>query len=362
MDDMLPSRPRKGRGAVGNPHPRFDRESRVAVDDGWRRPEDDELPPLRTTVTIDATRSIIARNDSPDIPFEQSINPYRGCEHGCIYCFARPTHAYLGLSPGLDFETRLFAKPAAPELLRAELLKPNYVCKVIAIGTNTDPYQPIEREHRIMRGVLEVLREFKHPVCIVSKSALIQRDIDILAPMAAAGLATAAVSITTLDRDLARHMEPRAATPPRRLETIRALAAAGIPTSVLASPMIPALNDHELDAILEAAREAGAVNAGYILLRLPLELTPLFEEWLATHVPGKAKHVMSLIRQSREGKTYRAEWGKRMTGTGVYAETLRLRFDKACKRLGLNLRRDVARLDTTKFRRPPQKGDQLSLL
>jgi DNA repair photolyase len=362
MDDLLPARPRKGRGAVGNPHPRFDSEVRAAVDDGWRQPEDDDLPPLRTSVTIDATRSIIARNDSPDIPFDQSINPYRGCEHGCIYCFARPTHAYLGLSPGLDFETRLFAKPAAPELLRAELMKPGYQCKVMALGTNTDPYQPIEREHRITRGVLEVLREFRNPVCIVSKSALIQRDIDILAPMAAEGLATAAISVTTLDRALARRMEPRAATPPKRLETIRALASAGIPTSVLASPMIPALNDHELDAILEAAREAGAVGAGYILLRLPLELTPLFEEWLATHAPGKAKHVMSLIRQSREGKTYRAEWGKRMTGTGVYAETLRLRFDKACKRLGLNLRRDNQRLDTSKFRRPPQKGDQLSLL
>jgi DNA repair photolyase len=362
MDDMLPPRSRKGRGAVGNPQPRFDRESRVAVDDGWSRPEPDDPPPLRTTVAIDTARSIIARNDSPDIPFEQSINPYRGCEHGCIYCFARPTHAYLGLSPGLDFETRLFAKTAAPELLRAELSKPNYVCKVIALGANTDPYQPIEREHRITRRVLEVLREFNHPVCVVSKSALIRRDLDILAPMAAAGLASVAISITTLDRDLARHLEPRAATPPRRLETVNALAAAGIPTSVLASPMIPALNDHELDAILEAAREAGATGAGYILLRLPLELTPLFEEWLATHAPGKAKHVMSLIRQSREGKTYRAEWGKRMTGAGVYAETLRLRFDKACKRLGLNLRRDVQRLDTTQFRRPPQKGDQLSFL
>jgi len=363
MDEPLPSRPRKGRGAVGNPAPRYDRESRVAVDDGWRQPEDEgDPPPLRTIVAIDTSKSIIARNDSPDIPFEQSINPYRGCEHGCIYCFARPTHAYLGLSPGLDFETRLFAKTAAAELLRAELSKPGYRCKVIALGANTDPYQPIEREYKITRRVLEVLREFNHPVGVVSKSTLVQRDIDILSEMAAKGLATAAVSITTLDRELARHLEPRAATPQRRLDTVRALSSAGIPVSVLASPMIPALNDHELDGILDAARDAGAVGAGYILLRLPLELTPLFEEWLDAHAPGKAKHVMSLIRQSREGKTYRAEFGTRMKGTGPYAEMLRLRFDKACRRLGLNERRDTMRLDTSQFRRPPQKGDQLKLL
>jgi DNA repair photolyase len=362
MDDSLPSRPRKGRGAVGNPSPRFDSESRIATDDGWQQPTgEDDPPPLRTTVTVDAARSIIARNDSPDIPFDQSINPYRGCEHGCVYCFARPTHAYLGLSPGLDFETRLFAKTGAPSLLRAELMKSGYRCDIIALGANTDPYQPIEREYRITRGVLEVLQEFNHPVCIVSKSTLVQRDIDILAPMAAKGLASVAISITTLDRDLARQMEPRAATPPRRLETLRALSSAGIPTSVLASPMIPALNDHELDHILEAARGAGASAAGYVLLRLPLELTQLFEEWLAAHVPGKAKHVMSLIRQSREGKTYRAEFGKRMTGTGAYAEMLRARFETACRRLGFNQRRDSMRLDTTQFRRPPQKGDQLAL-
>jgi DNA repair photolyase len=361
MDEELPSQPRKGRGAVGNPAPRFERSQTVAVDDGWRRAEDEDPPPLRTTVTVDTARSIIARNDSPDIPFEQSINPYRGCEHGCIYCFARPTHAYLGLSPGLDFETRLFAKTAAPELLRAELREPDYRCRIIALGANTDPYQPIEREHRITRRVLEVLQEFHHPVCIVSKSALVVRDIDILAPMAAKGLASVAISITTLDRALARHMEPRAATPPRRLETLKTLAAAGIPTSVLASPMIPALNDHELEDILAAAREAGALCAGYILLRLPLELTPLFEEWLAAHAPGKAKHVMSLIRQSREGKTYRAEWGKRMTGTGAYAELLGRRFEAACRRLGLNERRAALRLDTAQFRRPPRKGDQLAL-
>jgi DNA repair photolyase len=361
MDEPLPSSPRKGRGAVGNPPPRFERENRFAIDDGWQRTEADDPPPLRTTVAIDTARSIIARNDSPDIPFEQSINPYRGCEHGCVYCFARPTHAYLGLSPGLDFETRLFAKTAAPELLRAELAKPGYRCRIIALGANTDPYQPIEREYRITRGILEVLQEFEHPVCIVSKSALVTRDLDILAPMAAKGLASVAISITTLDRDLARHLEPRAATPPRRLETLKAISSAGIPTSVLASPMIPALNDHELEAVLEAARDAGASTAGYILLRLPLELTQLFEEWLEAHVPAKAKHVMSLIRQSREGKTYRAEWGKRMTGTGAYAEMLGVRFEAACRRLGLNRRRDRVPLDTTRFRRPPQKGDQLAL-
>jgi DNA repair photolyase len=361
MDEPLPARPRKGRGAAGNPQPRFDREQRTAIDDGWRRPEDDEPPPLHTTVSLDSSRSIIARNDSPDIPFEQSINPYRGCEHGCVYCFARPTHAYLGLSPGLDFETRLFAKPQAAALLRAELMSPKYVCKVIALGANTDPYQPIEREHRITRRVLEVLQEFRHPVGVVTKSALITRDLDILGAMAAQHLAAAAVSITTLDRELARRLEPRAPTPQRRLDTVRALAQAGIPTSVLASPMIPALNDHELEAILEAARDAGAVAANFILLRLPLELTSLFEEWLAAHAPGKAKHVMSLIRLARDGKTYRAEFGTRMTGTGAYAEMLQRRFASACRRLGFIGRRDALRLDTTQFRRPPQKGDQLAL-
>src|SRR5690348_12943329 len=276
LDRTTDPRRLSGRGALSNVSGRYEPHTRVLVDDGWR---DNDLPPppLRTEVLYDASRSIIARNKSPDISFEQSINPYRGCEHGCVYCFARPTHAYLGLSPGLDFETRLFAKFKAAELLRAELAHPKYHCRVIALGANTDPYQPVERQHRITRRVLEVLSEFRHPVCVVTKSALIQRDIDILAEMAAHNLAAVAVSITTLDRDLARHMEPRAATPPRRLETVRALASAGIPVSVLASPMIPALNDHELERILEAAREAGAVSAGYILLRLPLELTQLFE-------------------------------------------------------------------------------------
>jgi len=360
MDEPLPARPRKGRGAVGNPTPRFDREARIATDDGWGGAE--EPPPrLDTVYSRDSARSIIASNDSPDIPFDHSINPYRGCEHGCIYCFARPTHAYLGLSPGLDFETRIFVKEDAPELLAEELAKPAYRCTTIALGANTDPYQPVERKLRLTRRILDVLAAHNHPVSVVTKSALVQRDIDILAPMAERRLASVAVSLTTLDHALARALEPRAASPARRLETMAALSRAGIPVAVLASPMIPALNDHELERILEAAAEHGAGNAGYILLRLPLELAGLFEEWLQTHAPRKAAHVMSLIRQSRGGKAYRAEWGTRMSGTGAYAEMLRTRFDTACKRLGLNERRAAYGLDTTLFRPPPKKGDQLTL-
>ncbi len=360
MDEPLPGRPRKGRGAVGNPTPRFDREARIATDDGWGGAE--EPPPrLDTVYARDSARSIIASNDSPDIPFDHSINPYRGCEHGCIYCFARPTHAYLGLSPGLDFESRIFVKEDAPALLARELRKPSYVCQTIALGANTDPYQPIERKLGLTRRILEVLRDFSHPVGVVTKSALVLRDIDILADMAQRRLVSVAVSLTTLDRGLARSLEPRAATPERRLETIAALAGAGIPTAVLTAPMIPALNDAELERLLEAAAERGATVAGYVLLRLPLEVAPLFEEWLATHVPGKAKHVMALIRESREGKAYRAEWGKRLRGTGPYAEMLRRRFERACRRLGLNERRATWHLDTTLFRPPPQPGDQLAL-
>jgi DNA repair photolyase len=359
MDEPIPFSPRKGRGAVSNVSGRFEPEARIVTDDGWGS-ADEPPPALDTTYTRDSSRTIIARNDSPDIPFDRSINPYRGCEHGCIYCFARPTHAYLGLSPGLDFETRIFVKEDAPALLAAELSKPSYSCKSITLGANTDPYQPIERKLALTRRILEVLREFRHPLSIVTKSALVQRDIDILGPMAADRLASVAVSVTTLDRDLARRLEPRAATPPKRLETIAALSAAGIPVAVLASPMIPALNDSELENILEAAKAAGASSAGYILLRLPLELAPLFEEWLATHVPDKAGHVMSLIRQSREGKAYRAEWGTRMRGTGPYAEMLGLRFKKAAHRLGLDRGR-AWQHDTTQFRPPPRKGDQLRL-
>ncbi|HEX7967483.1 MAG TPA: PA0069 family radical SAM protein [Stellaceae bacterium] len=360
MEESLHPPARKGRGAVTNATGRYEPEQRVAFDDGWGT-ADEEPPRLDTTYTRDSARSIIARNDSPDIPFDRSINPYRGCEHGCVYCFARPTHAYLGLSPGLDFESRIFVKPEAPELLRAELAKPSYACAPMALGTNTDPYQPIERKLGITRGILEVLREHRHPVSVVTKSALVQRDIDILAEMAQQRLASVAVSLTTLDRRLARALEPRAATPERRLETMEALSRAGIPVAVMTAPMIPALNDAELERLLEAAHERGARYAGYVLLRLPLELVSLFEEWLATHAPGKARHVMSLIKQSRDGKAYRAEWGTRMSGTGAYAELLRLRFQKACRRLGFNQRREAFGLDTTQFRRPPQKGDQLAL-
>ena len=358
--ESIPSQPRKGRGAIGNETGRFEPEVRVPTDDGWGSADADPLP-LDTTYTRDSARSILARNDSPDIPFDRSINPYRGCEHGCIYCFARPTHAYLGLSPGLDFESRIFVKEDAPELLKAELSRPSYRCDVIALGANTDPYQPIERKLCITRRILEVLRDFHHPVAVVTKSALVARDIDILAEMAHDQLATVAVSVTTLDRTLARTMEPRAATPERRLETIAALTAAGVPVSVMSSPMIPALNDMELERILEAAAERGATGAGYVLLRVPLEIKGLFEEWLETHVPNKAKHVISLLKETHGGKPYVSQWGTRMTGLGPYAEMLRIRFERACRRLKLNQRRAAWRLDPTQFRRPAKPGDQLSL-
>jgi DNA repair photolyase len=346
----------KGRGARSNDSSRYDQERRV--DDGWGR-DDEPPPPIKTEITRDATRSIIARNTSPDISFNQSINPYRGCEHGCIYCFARPTHAYLGLSPGLDFESKLLVKPDAAKLLEAELRKPSYRAQVIAMGTNTDPYQPIEREWKVTRSILQVLWDFKHPVAIVTKSALITRDIDILAPMAAEGLAKVALSVTTLDRKLARVMEPRAATPERRLETLRALSAAGIPTGVMTAPIIPALNDEEMESILAAAAEAGVGQAGYVLLRLPLEIKDLFREWLEAQVPDRAKHVMSLIRSMRGGKDYDSNWGTRMSGTGPYASLISQRFAIATRRLGLNQKR--APLDASKFRRPTQTGDQLTL-
>jgi DNA repair photolyase len=350
---------RKGRGAHSNDSGRFESEKRVAFDDGWGG-ADDTPPPLQTTLSVDTTRTIIARNNSPDIGFDRSINPYRGCEHGCIYCYARPSHAYLGLSPGLDFETRIFYKPQAAALLAAELAKPGYSCRPIALGSNTDPYQPAERRLGLTRAVLEVLLDFHHPVTIVSKSALIQRDLDILADMAKQRLVNVTISVTTLDRVLARQMEPRAATPERRLETIAALAAAGVPTGVLAAPMIPALNDEELEHILERARAAGAATAGYTLLRLPLELKPLFKEWLEARFPNRAAHVLSLVAQTHGGRLYDSAWGKRMTGYGPYAEVLRARFDRACRRLGFNARHNDA-LDTARFRPPPRKGDQLAL-
>jgi len=329
-----------------------------SFDDGWND-DDPSLEPLITDVREEFARTILSRNQSPDIPFDVSINPYRGCEHGCIYCFARPTHAYLDLSPGLDFETKLVAKPNGPDLLREALRKPGYEPLPIALGTNTDPYQPIERRYELTRTILEVLEEHRHPATIVTKSALILRDIDLLARMARAGRLHVYVSVTTLDRSLARTMEPRAAAPERRLDTLRELADAGIPCGVLAAPMIPALNDHELDRILEAARDAGVRQAGYILLRLPHEVAPLFEEWLRAHYPDRADHVLSVMRQMRGGELYRAEWGRRMRGTGPFADLLRQRFETACRRLGLT--RDAPTLEVDAFRVPPRRGDQKPL-
>jgi DNA repair photolyase len=353
----------KGRGALSNASGRYEPHMRVLVDDGWDdgwRDNDLAPPPIRTEVLYDASRTIIARNKSPDISFEQSINPYRGCEHGCIYCFARPTHAYLGMSPGTDFESRLFAKPNAAELLAKELSAPGYIPKVIAMGTNTDPYQPLEKKMRITRSILEVLRSFNHPVGIVTKSPLILRDIDVLAPMAEQGLAKVALSVTTLDRNLARVMEPRAGTPARRLQAIKGLTEARIPTGVMFAPVIPALNDGEMENVLSAAAEAGAKTAGYVLLRLPLEIKDLFREWLEANQPDRARHVMSLIRQMRGGKDYDAQWHTRMRGTGPYAEMIARRFHLAVKRVGLN--RDSKPLLLGKFKRPERAGDQLRLL
>ena len=349
---------RRGRGAGINPSGRFEVLSRQAFDDGWETIED--LPPFKTEVQVEKPRNIITRNSSPDISFDRSINPYRGCEHGCIYCFARPSHSFMGLSAGLDFESRLFAKPDAPRLLERELSKPGYMPRSIAIGTNTDPYQPIEREWRIMRQVLEVLSAANHPVGIVTKSALVTRDIDILAPMAERGLVKVALSVTTLDRKLARSMEPRASTPPKRLEAIKALSEAGIPTGVMAAPVVPGLNDHEIERILDSAKAAGAEQAGYVLLRLPYEVSPLFRDWLLRNYPDRYRHVMSLIRSMRDGKDYDAEFGKRMRGAGPYAWQLGRRFEMAAKRLGLNTVRRTLRTDL--FVPPAGNGVQLSLL
>ena len=349
---------RRGRGAGLNPSGRFEPREREVLDDGWQTFE--TLEPFKTEVQVERPRAIITRNDSPDIPFDRSINPYRGCEHGCIYCFARPTHAYMGLSPGLDFESKLFAKPDAAKLLERELSKPGYKPRTIAIGTNTDPYQPIEKEWRIMRQILEVLAAANHPVAIVTKSALIMRDIDILAKMAEKGLAKASLSVTTMDRKLARLMEPRASTPVKRLEAIRAMSEAGIPTAVMASPMIPALNDHELERILDAGAAAGAKEASYVLLRLPLEVSPLFRDWLLRHYPDRYRHVMSLVRSMRGGKDYDAEFGKRMKGSGPYAWQISRRFELAAKKYGLT-RRTIG-LNCDLFVPPSGHGVQLSLL
>ncbi|SSC64310.1 PA0069 family radical SAM protein [Ciceribacter selenitireducens] len=349
---------RRGRGAGMNPSGRFEPHERVAFDDGWESLED--MPPFRTEVQVERPRTVITRNESPDIPFDRSINPYRGCEHGCIYCFARPTHSYMGLSAGLDFEAKLFAKPDAPKLLERELAKPGYKPRTIAIGTNTDPYQPIEREWRIMRQILEVLNKANHPVAVVTKSALILRDLDILSSMASRGLAKVAISVTTLDRKLARSMEPRASTPSRRLEAIRALSGAGVPTGVLVAPVIPALNDHEIERILDSAKAAGANEAGYVLLRLPLEVSPLFRDWLLQHYPDRYRHVMSLVRSMRGGKDYDAEFGKRMKGAGPYAWQISRRFEMTTKRLGM-VRRGMHLRDDL-FVPPDGSGVQLSLL
>ncbi len=347
---------RRGRGATSNASGRYERESRVVIDDGWETPDD--LPALKTDVQIERPRKIITRNQSPDVPFDRSINPYRGCEHGCSYCFARPTHAYMGLSPGLDFETKLFAKPNAAQLLERELSAPGYQVKPIAIGTNTDPYQPIERREKIMRQVLEVLEKCGHPVTILTKSALVVRDLDILERMAKRNLVKVGLSITTLDAGLARAMEPRASTPPKRLAAVRTLAAAGVPAMVMVAPIIPALNDSEIERILAAAAEAGAQSAGYVLLRLPLEVSEIFKQWLTEHYPDRYRHVMSLIRSMRDGKDYDADWSTRMRGTGPYATLIRQRFMIALKRLGLQSR---TKLETDLFIPPRGGAVQLSL-
>jgi DNA repair photolyase len=348
---------RRGRGSRSNRSGRFEHEVREAFDDGWQGL--DELPPFKTVVQAEIAKSIIATNDSPDISFDQSINPYRGCEHGCSYCFARPTHCYLGHSAGLDFETKLYAKTNAAELLDKELSNPRYVPKYIALGAVTDPYQPIERDYKITRSILEVLDRTSHPVGIVTKNALVARDVDILARMASRGLAKVAISITTLDRKLARQMEPRASTPGKRLEAVKILADAGVPVAVMTAPIIPALNDSEIERILKAAYDAGAREAGYVMLRLPLELKDLIREWLQTDFPDRAKRIINILREMHGGKDYTPEWRTRQRGKGPYADQVATRFRLACQRLGLNARSHKLRLDL--FQRPVPKGGQFSL-
>ena len=340
-----------------NPVGRFEKLQAERIDDGWEIGE--ELPPIRTQVAVDSSRSVLVRNTSPDLPFDRSVNPYRGCEHGCTYCYARPSHAQIGLSPGLDFETRLVAKPDAPSLLEAAIRKPGYQVAPIAIGTNTDPYQPIEKTWRVMRGVLEVLRDYRHPVMITTKGALVTRDLDILGAMGRAGLAHVQVSLTTLDAHLSRAMEPRAAGPGRRLAMIRALAGAGVPVGVNIAPIIPALTDHEIERLLEAAAGAGATRAGYITLRLPLEVAGLFREWLERHFPDRAQRVLGRVRELHGGRDYDPAFGKRMKGRGVHADLIARRFEAGCRRYGLTTGGRGLRCDL--FRLPPRAGDQLSL-
>lgn len=349
---------RRGRAAGINPSGRYERISSEIFDDGWQTI--DELPPFKREVQIENPRKIITRNESPDISFDRSINPYRGCEHGCVYCYARPTHAYMGMSAGLDFESKLFAKPDAAKLLVRELSRPGYEPKTIAIGTNTDPYQPVEKEWRIMREILEVLETANHPVGIVTKSALVIRDIDILSRMAAKGLAKVALSVTTLDRKLSRAMEPRAATPGLRLKAISELSEAGIPVSVMVAPVIPALNDHEIERILDSARASGATEAGYILLRLPLEVSPIFRDWLLRNEPDRYRHVMNMLRSMRGGKDYDSQFGKRMSGSGPYAWQIGRRFEIAARRLGFNTQRK--KLDNSQFLPPNGAQQQLMLI
>jgi DNA repair photolyase len=349
---------RRGRGALSQHSGRFETDVRIPLDDGWGN-LDAPAPPLRTMVGIDRSRTIITRNKSPDVPFDRSVNAYRGCEHGCIYCFARPTHAYLGLSPGLDFESRLFQKPDAPAQLAAELAKPGYVPDILAMGTNTDPYQPIERKLELTRRILQVLADHKHPVRIVTKSNLVVRDADILGPMAEKGLADVFISVTTLDRSLARKMEPRAPTPERRLDAIRALTDAGIPTGVSVAPIIPGLTDTELEEILARAAGAGARDAAYVSLRLPLEIKKLFTEWLNEAVPNRAERVLNRLRGLHGGKLYDSRFGRRGRGRGAESELLKQRFDLATKRLGLNPQR--LPLDVSRFCVPTAPTGQLSL-
>lgn len=357
-DATLPPNLRlRARGAGSNLTGRYEAERREVFHDGWDLPEEERL--LRTELRVERPRSAITRNKSPDVGFDRSLNPYRGCEHGCIYCFARPTHAYLNLSPGLDFETKLIARPGIHEVLAKELSSPRYRCAVLAIGTNTDPYQPVEANQKVMRRVLEVLQDFRHPVAIVTKGTLIERDLDILAPMAAEGLVAVGISVTTMDPEIARKMEPRAPAPARRVATIRRLAEAGIPVRVMASPMVPALTDHELEAILEAGRAAGARLASMIPLRLPLEVAGLFRDWAEHSFPDRAQRILGRVRELHGGRDYDPAWGKRMRGEGPWADLMAARFRVACTRFGLTREGEALRTDL--FHVPPRPGDQLSL-
>ncbi|MBO9435173.1 PA0069 family radical SAM protein [Ruegeria sp. R13_0] len=354
---MQPQTNIRARGTASNDAGRFEKLATVQTDDGWDIEEDQPL--LRTEVRDEVARSVITYNRSPDLPFDRSINPYRGCEHGCVYCFARPSHAYLGLSAGLDFETRLTARGNAAEVLRKELSARSYRVAPIALGTNTDPYQPVEKERGITRACLEVLRDFNHPIAIVTKGTLVERDLDILAPMAALGLVRVGISLTTLDAGLSRRMEPRAPSPKRRLEVIRRLTGAGVPVRVMTSPVVPGLTDHELETLLEAGHDAGADTASWIMLRLPREVSALWQDWLAEHEPARAEKVMARLREMHGGRDYDPRWGHRMRGEGEYAELIAKRFKVAVKRLGLKVKSDELRRDL--FAKPPQPGDQMSL-